>query len=278
MNKWNLLVLNMALFCGFGEVQAQPALTTTRVRLRNGPSTADSVLRILPTHSSVRLLGADSSASGFYRVRTSDGIKAWIHGHYLMVAAAAAPTIAATPEAAEANPACGGKHYYRWAAKKDYREVSDQVTRLTVAEMLAWPAYDLGRDLASWCARRADRELEAFELTGWVRRVRKEEADEDWHLELTGTRTAAMSRCVIAEIPDPSYGAEFKTARANLDELLSQSRIDSRSGIVTPPVRVRVVGAGFYDGWHSTSKDHGGCNSTPGAIWELHPVFEVRAP
>jgi hypothetical protein len=45
------------------------------------------------------------------------------------------------------------------------------------------------------------------------------------------------------------------------------------------------MGAAFFDGYHqkktSTGKhasQHGRCNSSLSALWELHPIYAVTAP
>lgn len=258
---------------------AQEVRTTARVRIRAGPSIADSILRVVPRHASATLLTADAGSGGFFQVRTPSGLEGWIHGHYLVPTAAGADAATLIESTSGSGyPACGGQHHYRWAVKQDHTGIAATGTTVSVTTVLGWSAADVGRDFGSWCADRGGRELRAFALTGWVRRIRKHESDGDWHVELTATNTAPVTACVIVEIPDPSFGDEYGVARARLDQLTATSALDSDHGDLTPPVRIRVVGAAFYDGWHRSSHDHGRCNSTPGAIWELHPVFEVRAP
>jgi len=50
-------------------------------------------------------------------------------------------------------------------------------------------------------------------------------------------------------------------------------------------VQATFTGAAFFDGYHqkqtSTGKhasQHGRCNSSIHALWELHPVYDVKAP
>lgn len=87
---------------------------------------------------------------------------------------------------------------------------------------------------------------------------------------------------MVVEIPDPQYAAQYAVARAALDSLLACSQVSS-SGDVTPPVRLRFVGAALFDGEHrggATHRDrtdgaHGRCNSSDRALWEMHPVYWV---
>jgi hypothetical protein len=100
-------------------------------------------------------------------------------------------------------------------------------------------------------------------------------------VEITSTKTSAVTNCIVVEIPNPQYGQEFQTARADLDNLVANSTM-SAAGDVSPAVRVKFTGAAFADAWHgpygSTPTAHGRCNSAPGAVWELHPVFKVATP
>lgn len=270
-------VILLSIAGALSAVAAQDVRTTTRIRIREGPSIADSILRVLPKNAGAVLLAPDGSG-GFFHIRTPAGLEGWVHGHYL-VPTGADSGAATLIDAASGHgyPVCGGKHFYRWAVKKDHTGIPATATSVTVTAVLGWAAADVGRDLGSWCADRGGRELRAFALTGWVRRIKKDEADADWHIELTAARTSPVTSCVIVEIPDQSFGAEYGTARDRLDQLTTSSTHDSH-GDLSPPVRVRFVGAAFYDGWHRTSHDHGRCNSTAGAIWELHPVFQVVEP
>jgi hypothetical protein len=274
------LLVGLLLLCGLGyrSGSTQEVRTTTRVRIRAGPSISDSILRILPIHSAASLSEPGSSSGGFFHVQTASGLEGWIHGHYLVPASGVSGPALMGVTAGTGYPVCGGAHYYRWAVKKDHSGIPTNGSHISIATILEWSAGDLGRELGSWCADRGGRELRSFSVVGWVRRVRKHEGDGDWHVELTATEAAPVRSCVIVEIPDPSFGDEYGSARSKLDQLLVAASIDPDNGDVSPSVRVRFTGPAFYDGWHRTSRDHGRCNSTPGAIWELHPVVAVGPP
>ncbi|HVH68330.1 MAG TPA: hypothetical protein VM716_10715 [Gemmatimonadales bacterium] len=173
------------------------------------------------------------------------------------------------------NLTCGGTDHYRWAQKTDTSLASrapiaielDTIVNTWVAPNL--PANDL-------CAPRQGNELKTYTVVAWVRLLRAE-ADSDWHIELTTTAVAPIASCMIAEIPAIRYGSAFARARNQLTQALSASQV-AASGIVTPAVRLRFVGAAFYDGAHATHRTHGHCNQQPGGLWELHPVFSVQSP
>jgi hypothetical protein len=258
-------------------------VTTAAVRVHRGPALDAPVIRELAKGARVTL-ARDSSSAGFWWIRTPQGELGWVFGRYLvppqpMLLAPNAITEGAA--LASAFPACGGEHHFRWKQKKSTAQQALTPTTATVSTMLAWaPRVDLGNDLNSWCAERTGRELRSYRVTAWVRRIRKGEADNDWHVELTATKTSPVANCIVVEIPDPQYDSMFQTARDKLDALVAGS--STVAGDLAPPVRVKFTGAAFDDGWHgphgSLPTNHGRCNSTTGAVWELHPVFTVVAP
>src|SRR5947208_2016002 len=85
--------------------------------------------------------------------------------------------------------------------------------------------------------------------------------------------------------PAERYGAIYRGARAALASLVDTTRLGPR-GDLRPPVRVRFTGAAFFDGFHQRAApggtlhadQHGRCNSSLRALWELHPVYGVTAP
>jgi SH3 domain-containing protein len=277
-SRWIVLGFFMSLIPPLAS--AQTFVTTRSVRLRGGPSTVDRVLKILKTGERVTLL-TESGSGDFFRVRTERAEEGWVHGRYLVPPwTPYAATTRDTEAATTAYPACGGEHHYRWAAKTDLEQSGLTPQSVSIPALLQWVPLGLGQDLASWCAPRRGRELEAFAVTGWVRRVRQHETDGDWHVEITASSGTDPDSCIVVEIPDPTYDTRFSTARDALDSLLQGSAM-SAAGDITPPVRVQFVGAAFYDGWHSSgtgARGHGRCNSSLGALWEIHPVFSVTSP
>ena len=281
MRRRRVLGCLIALLIPASSLQALTFVTTKAVRLREGPSISASVTRIVEAGEEVTLL-EEAGSDLFFKVRTKESEEGWIHGKYL-VPPVTAEIAAATHDELEAIqfPACGGQHHFRWAAKTHPNESSLAPQGVSLSKIRQWAPLELhSDDLASWCAPRQGRELSAYGVTGWVRRVKKNEADGDWHVEITSSAQAAPTSCIVVEIPDPKYGAEFKTARESLDSLLKDSTM-SASGDITPAVRAHFIGAAFFDGWHaqgSKAQNHGRCNSSLSALWEIHPVSSATSP
>src|SRR2546426_5594840 len=232
--RWVLFGLLLATT----SIHAQTYVATKAVRLRQGPSTSEPVIRVLRRGERVTLL-EEAGSNSFFNVKTEKSETGWIHGRYLRPPVSPEVGALAFAEAQSPHyPACGGENHFRWAAKTSLDQANLTPQEVTIPNVLQWPPLGLQQDLASWCAPRQGHELEAYAVTGWVRRVRKQEADGDWHVEITGTAQAAPNSCIVVEIPDPSYDPKFGTARETLDALLKNSAM-SAAGDVTPPVRLR---------------------------------------
>jgi hypothetical protein len=177
--------------------------------------------------------------------------------------------------------------FYRWTEKTDLALAETTAKRTSITAMLRWEAPEVYAGSAFKCVDRADRELAVFSVIGYVRRIRRETGagdDGDWHIELTSRRNGDPATCVIVEIPDPQYGATYQQARADFTTLLGGVTPDA-SGDFAEPVRMRFIGAAFFDGQHRGARgtanpphQHGRCNSSTAALWELHPVYWVREP
>ena len=82
-----------------------------------------------------------------------------------------------------------------------------------------------------------------------------------------------------------TLGVAYRRARAHLNVLLAARHIDG-DGHFDASLDVQITGAAFYDGQHrrmtrkhdQTDGGHGRCNASVRALWELHPVYEVRRP
>lgn len=169
--------------------------------------------------------------------------------------------------------------HYRWSMKVDTTLVAATPVASTVTAVLTtWPPPPL--TARNRCAARRERELTVYGVTGWVRRVDKYKDDGDWHLELTERQDSPPDSCLVAEIPSSRYGPVYARARASLDSLLGPRAIRWNT-LVARPHRIRVVGPAFFDGEHRRAatldigKRHGRCNSSIGALWEVHPVYAV---
>ena len=181
---------------------------------------------------------------------------------------------------ASAFPLCGPARHYRWSAKIVTSGFSQTPTKPSVSAALNWaPLPFSGHDRLSWCEARSGRETKPFSVLGWVRRTRAEKGDGDVHVEITQKASDAVEDCLVVEIPPADLSPQFNKARNDLAALLSVSQLSDKD--FAAPTRVRFTGLAFWDGWHATSTlpvNHGRCNSTKGAAWELHPVFKVSAP
>ncbi len=180
--------------------------------------------------------------------------------------------------------ACAEPHY-RWSEKVDTTLQTLPATPAHVADILTdWTPLSLTSQDA--CAPRLGREDSVFAVVGWVRRLRLHEADGDWHIELTEAPATPVGTCIIVEIPAERYGVVYGQARAALAALVDTTRLGP-SGDLQPSVLVQVTGAAFFDGFHQQraavggsphASQHGRCNSSLRALWELHPVYRVAPP
>jgi len=185
--------------------------------------------------------------------------------------------------AAARGQACAEPHY-RWSEKVDSTLQRRPATPVDITAVLtAWAPLSLTS--SDMCAPRAGREDSVFVLVGWVRRLRLQESDGDWHVELTEARATPVDSCIIVEIPAERYGGIYRQARSALARLVDTTQLGPR-GDLRPPVLVRFTGAAFFDGFHQRAaadgshfaSQHGRCNSSLRALWELHPVYGVAAP
>jgi len=174
--------------------------------------------------------------------------------------------------------------HYRWTQKTDtaLADLTPQATTVSVI-LATWAPPDLGpRDR---CARRSGRELGAYSVIGWLWLVDKVKDDGDWHVELTERADSPSDSCIVVEIPARQYSPRYARARAALDSLIGNRKV-RRSGVLARPVRARITGAAFFDGQHrrggrrseQIDGDHGRCNASVRALWEIHPVYGVTSP
>jgi hypothetical protein len=260
--------------------QSVTVKTAARLNLRSAPAREPNVLAVLPPGAVLEVL-EDPSQEGFFKVRTADHVEGWAHGDYLLLPELPSPTEGMSPMAFAANhyPDCGGEHHYRWAAKATTSGLTGTATTTSVNDILSWSGLPFhGPTLGSWCQARASREKRVHSVRGWVRRIRKE-GDGDVHIEITQTKTASVKNCIVVEIPPEALSPKFASARADLATLLGMNAITDKD--FPTPTKLKFKGLAFWDGWHvsgSLPSNHGRCNSTLGAGWELHPVFKVESP
>jgi len=187
-----------------------------------------------------------------------------------------------------ANPATAQcpEPFYRWSEKIVSSLANSSPHKVSLSTILrSWGPRPLFQ--GDKCAKRdGTHELKVYGVLGWVRHLDKTETDLDWHIEVTSRANSPPDSCVIVEIPkvdkDGNEG-NYGVARANLDAFLSSAgaHIDSHND-VSPPVKLRFIGAAFYDGFHHThaggASSHGGCNLSERDLWEIHPVYWVKTP
>ena len=178
---------------------------------------------------------------------------------------------------------CSEPHY-RWSEKIDQSLAAKTPTPADVSDILTWTPRAL--TAKDQCAARAGRELQLFTVSGYVRRIRLHEQDGDWHVEVTEEEASPVpASCIVVEIPAAAYSPLYATARDQLAALVDTTRLGP-AGDVATPVLVTFTGAAFFDGYHQRrgangavrASQHGRCNSSVRALWELHPVYKVETP
>lgn len=179
------------------------------------------------------------------------------------------------------HPACGGEYHYRWAQKVDTTLQAATPEATTVSKILKeWASPAITK--ADWCKARTEPEQHVYVLTGWVRLVKEEADDRDWHIELTANRSSPRTSCIVAEIPSDDYGDQFGSIRDEFLQIVGLTDVTQHGDSIKPAVQVKVTGAAFYDGWHrgASAPDgkHGECNKSLRALWEIHPVYRVERP
>ncbi|HZI22880.1 MAG TPA: hypothetical protein VFD76_10190 [Gemmatimonadales bacterium] len=187
-----------------------------------------------------------------------------------------------TASAARAQT-CSEPHY-RWSEKIDQSLAGKTPMPVDVSDMLTW--VPRGLTAKDQCALRAGRELDLFVVSAYVRRIRLHEQDGDWHIEVTEEETSPVpASCIVFEIPAPTYGAVYGAAREQLAALVDTTKLGAAGDLATP-ILVTFTGAAFFDGYHQKrgangvvrASQHGRCNSSVRALWELHPVYKVETP
>ena len=124
------------------------------------------------------------------------------------------------------------------------------------------------------------RENEVYTLEGDLWRVKLEDNDCDFHLELSAPGKPKTAPRIIAEIPQ---GEPFLEAREKVLEMLTAHGYSVTMGKpidLDEPLRVKVIGYAFYDSAHFSKKNakkgHGHGTKYVGTLWEIHPVWEIE--
>ena len=190
--------------------------------------------------------------------------------------------LAIVPIAPATGQTCSEPHY-RWSEKVDTAFAHQTPTDVDVSDILAWPARTI--KAKDKCASRIGRERKVYSVTAWVRRIKTRESDDDWHIEVTEEETTDVpASCIIVEIPAKAFGSLYGQVRDQFTALVDTTHLGSLGDLNTP-VQVKFTGAAFFDGYHqkktstgSRASQHGRCNSSVHALWEIHPVYEVKTP
>jgi hypothetical protein len=121
-------------------------------------------------------------------------------------------------------------------------------------------------------------EKRVYRVAGDLWRVKMEENDCDYHLDLSGRGQSKSADRIIVEIPQ---GRSFNTARRQLLSTLPGDYA-FRPGTtknLTQSIPMRVTGYAFYDAHHfNARKVRGNGHGTryTATVWELHPVWKVE--
>jgi hypothetical protein len=94
--------------------------------------------------------------------------------------------------------------HYRWQEKIDATHLSDASTNTTISTMSTWSSPTFTAAESYWCQVRNPREQTVYQLTAWARRLKVQNGatgDGDWHIELTSSKTSAVTNCIVIEIP-----------------------------------------------------------------------------
>ena len=123
-------------------------------------------------------------------------------------------------------------------------------------------------------------EGEVYTVEGDLWRVKMEDNDDEYHLEISARGGSKTADRIVAEIPpDQRYAG----TRRKLLSLLPGDYVfkPKTSRDFTHPIPIRITGYGFFDGAHwSSKKVRGNMHGTKytATLWEIHPVWKVAAP
>ena len=114
-------------------------------------------------------------------------------------------------------------------------------------------------------------------MQGDLWRVKMEDNDDEYHLEISARGASKTSDRIVAEIPpDHSYAG----TRRKLLSLLPGNYVfkPKTSRDFHHPIPIRVTGYVFFDGAHWSSKSVRGHNhgtKYTATLWEIHPVWKI---
>lgn len=124
-----------------------------------------------------------------------------------------------------------------------------------------------------------EREMQSYSVRGDLWRVKVEDNDWDFHLELSAPGRPKTASRIIVEIPQ---GAAFLQAREKMLEILTANGYSvavAKAIDLDEPLRLALSGYAFYDSAHYSKtnprKGHNHGTNYVGRLWELHPVWKI---
>jgi len=94
--------------------------------------------------------------------------------------------------------------------------MADTSAGTAVSTILSWTSPPFTAAAMYWCQPRTTREQKVYKLTAWARRLKVQNGatgDGDWHIELTGSKTSAVTNCIVIEIPPDTLNPAYFQAR-----------------------------------------------------------------
>jgi hypothetical protein len=122
-------------------------------------------------------------------------------------------------------------------------------------------------------------ENNVYTVEGDLWRVKMEDNDDEYHLEISARGATRTANRIVAEIPpDPAYAGTHRQLLSMLPGNYIFHPKTSRD--FTHPIPIRVTGYAFFDGHHWSSKSlrgnkHG--TAFTATLWEIHPVWKVES-
>lgn len=182
------------------------------------------------------------------------------------------------------------KTHERWGIKTSYAEPTEnpQTVDIKVLMHLKAPAKKLHLDVNNFYDKLIPGTYGGFKegafikTTGWLRLAAYSIDDDDYHLQISSSRTNTKS-CAIIEIPDPANAKNYtvksrwKQGRAFIDSLLGgKTPPKEPKHLMSKPVQVEVTGQLFYDLSHTDPGSRGKAGMKATSSWEIHPVWTIH--
>jgi hypothetical protein len=153
------------------------------------------------------------------------------------------------------------------------------LTQVTVEDMLNWP--NPTQIVRTSNSPIDNRENQAFTLIGDIWRVKVEDNDCDFHVEMSDPGNSQDADRVIVEIPQ---GPRFVQIRNSLiAALIAAGEGDlthKKSVDLNNSIRASATGFAFFDAFHyshnNPKRGHGHGTPKVATIWELHPVWQLQ--